>query len=207
MQIPLFLLIPILVFTQEVDVVNLKHTVRWLNESTFPNYFLLSNVRESIFVNIKQDLTLKLGASDLTFPDKVEYKIINGFGKPKKELPGTAPSSGYEIDINSFLTRGTVGFAVFWKIDITIRKDGHITHKKAVKHEIENANAAAYMTPLRWLSPLEFQTIFVGLFREAIGIESGIAGTRLTDARRRPQHRGPQRGNSERSLHGQDAAG
>ena len=165
----LFLFQPIAGFSQEAHVATFNHTIRWLNESNFPNYFLMPEIKDSINNLIVKDLIQKFGIKRIIFPEKVDYNIITGFGKQKK-IP-TVPSnpSDYEIDLFSFLTRATTGNAVFWSLNIVIRKSGAIILDKEVKHEIENANSSAYMTSLRWLSPHEFQKIFSGFINEILG--------------------------------------
>ena len=166
-------LYPLMTFSQNVGrVLTFKHSMRWLNESNFPNYFLLTNVRDSIKANISRDLIVLLKADNIYFPDKIEYQIITGFGKPKKSSSVSMDVVGYNIELNSFLTRATSGYAVFWSMNVVIRKDGNTILDKEVKHEIEYSNASGYMTSIRWLTPIEFQSIFKGLFREAIGLEN-----------------------------------
>jgi hypothetical protein len=173
----LFLLIfPALIVAQETRVVTFNHTLRWETESKFPNYFLIRQVRDSIFSGIKKDLIQKLNVADVSFPDKVEYRIITGFGKPKNELSKNTTSSGYDVDIFSFISRKTAGYAVEWSVNVVIRKDGKVILSKEATHEIENSNAAAYMTDLRWMTPRQFQDILHGLIREAIGMESAYSG-------------------------------
>jgi len=173
----LFLLVfPVLIFAQDTRVVTFKHTLKWETESKFPNYFQIRQVRDSIFNNIKQDLKLKLNVSDVSFPDKVEYQIITGFGKPKNELSKMATSAIYAVDIFSLIARKTVGYGVEWSVNVVIRKDGNVILSKETIHEIENGNAAAYMTDLRWMSPKQFQEILCGLIREAIGMETAYSG-------------------------------
>lgn len=157
-----------LIFAQDTGVVNFNHTLRWETESKFPNYFLIRQVRDSIFADIRKDLMLKLNLADVSFPDKVNYRIINGFGKPKNEAAKIAASSGYVIDIFSFITRKTVGYAVNWSVNVVIRKDDKVIMSKEVTHEIENSNSAAYLTEKRWMSPWQFQDILCGIIRETI---------------------------------------
>jgi len=172
-----FLLVfPSSLFAQDTRVVTFNHTLRWETESKFPNYFLIRQVRDSIFNDIKQDLKLKLNVPDVSFPDKVEYRIITGFGKPKNELSKMTASAVYAVDIFSFITKKTAGFAVEWSVNVVVRKDGNVILSKEVTHEIENGNTAAYMTDLRWMSPGQFQKILRGLIREAIGMESVYSG-------------------------------
>ena len=159
-------------FSQEARVSTFKHTLRWLDESNFPNYFLLSDLRDSINGDIQRALIRQYNVSKVSLPDKVDYKIITGFGKPKNTPSTSNYSAGYDIEIYSVLTRATTGFAVFWSVNLVVRKDGKVMIEKEAKHEIENSNTGAYMTSVRWLSPHEFQKILGGLIKEALGLEN-----------------------------------
>jgi hypothetical protein len=161
---------PVLTIAQDARVITFTHTIRWLNESNFPNYFLLPEVRDTITANIQRILIQQYKVANVSFPKKVEYHIITGFGKPKNSSSVSKYSAGYDVEIFSFLTRATTGYAVFWSVDIIIRKDGNVILEKEVKHEIENASSSAYMTAVRWMSPRVFQQILDRLIREALGI-------------------------------------
>lgn len=161
---------PIRTAAQEVQVVTFTHTLRWLNESNFPNYFLLSDLRDSVKADIKRNMIQQFNATNVGFPEKVGYQIITGFGKPRNNPSVTKYSSGYDLEIYSFLTRATSGYAVFWSVKIILRKEGKIIHEKEVKHEIENSASSGYVTSMRWMSTKEFRTIFGVLIREAMGM-------------------------------------
>lgn len=166
----IFMLKITITYSQEARVITFKHTLRWLDESSFPNYFLLSGIRDSINGEIQRDLIRQYNVSNVSFPDKVDYKIITGFGKPKNSSSESKHSAGYDVEIYSVLTRATAGYAVFWSVNLLIRKEGKIILEKEAKHEIENSNTGAYMTSVRWLSPYEFQKILGGLIKEALGL-------------------------------------
>ncbi len=152
------------IFAQEAQVVTFKHTIRWLSESGFPNYFQVPEVRDSIYEHLQRDLKHFLNVEKVSLPAKVEYRVINGFGKPKNISSGSSYSKGYEIDLFSFITRETTGFAVYWSVKVVIRKDGVTTLEKEVRHDIKNSDE---------MTPCEFQKVLGGLFREAMGIETG----------------------------------
>ena len=61
---------------QNARVLLVKHELRWTNETRFPNYFLYTDIRDSIFSDTRQELIKKLQADEVTFPEQVEYKII-----------------------------------------------------------------------------------------------------------------------------------
>ena len=118
----LFLFQPIAVFSQEAHIITFNHSLRWLNESNFPNYFLVPEIKDSINNLFCNDLTQRYGIKKVTFPEKVEYNIITGFGKQKKIPSISSNPSEYEIDVFSFLTRATAGNAVFLSLNLVIRK-------------------------------------------------------------------------------------
>ncbi len=171
------MLITGLLVAQEAHVITFKHTVRWLNESNFPNYFIERNTHDSIYADVRKNLKKVLNVNEIDLPDKVDYKIISGFGKPKDETNAGVVSTGDVVDIFSVLTRATSGMAVFWSVHVIIRNNGKISLDKEAKCEIENANVAGYMsTNVRWLSPFEFRKTFTGLLCEALGTGQPLGG-------------------------------
>src|SRR5665647_1098777 len=106
---------------QNARVLLVKHELRWTNETRFPNYFLYTDLRDSIFSDTRQELMKKHLAGDVAFPEIVEYRIIAGTGNQKTEMPVATSTEGPEIGIFSFITRATVGFAMYWKMRIIVR--------------------------------------------------------------------------------------
>ncbi len=155
---------------QNAKVLVLKHELRWTDEARFPNYFLYPDLRDSIFSDIRMELSKTINVQDVLFPERVEYKIINGFGNQKVELPEKVSGAEPEIGIFSFITRATSGFAMYWKMNIIIRQNGKTILTKAVSHELEYFDASGYLTSRRWLSPDEFRQIFGRLVKEALGV-------------------------------------
>jgi hypothetical protein len=154
---------------QNARVILVKHELRWTDETRFPNYFLDPELRDSIFSDTRKELMKTLQTADVAFPGKVEYKIINGFGNQKVEMPSEVSGSDPEIGIFSFITRGTSGFAIFWKLNILVRENGKMVLSKGVSHELEYYDASGYFSPRRWLSPEDFRAIFGRLVKEALG--------------------------------------
>ncbi len=154
---------------QQAQVITFSHTVRWLDESKFPNYFMDSSIRDSIYSDIRKNLEKSLDVSKIEMPAKVEYKIISGFGKPKKETKSGSTVPGKSVEIYSVLTRETSGYAVFWSVQVVVKNDGKTIQQKEVKCEIENANTAGYLQSVRWLSGSGFRNIFISLFCDALG--------------------------------------
>lgn len=162
---------------QEARVRTFKHTVRWLNESNFPNYFIEKNTQDSIYSDVRKNLEKALKVANVELPGKVDYKMISGFGKPKDEPTAGDASGGDVVDIYSVLTRATSGVAVFWSVHVVVQNGGKTTLDKEAKCEVENANVAGYMsTNVRWLSPVEFRKIFTGLLCEALGTGQPLGG-------------------------------
>ena len=161
-------------YGQDASVITFKHTIRWLEESDFPNYFLNPEVRDSIKTQIKADLIHQFKFSNINFPDKIEYRNIKGFGKPKEDLAESSPSNGYNVHIFSFLTRETTGYGLIWSIKTLIRKEGKIILEKEVKHNIIYSNDIP--ASQQRFSSRDFQRIFIGLIRENISMESEYTG-------------------------------
>ncbi len=156
-------------FGQNARVLLVKHELRWTDETRFPNYFLYTDLRDSIFSDTRQELIKKLQATDVAFPEKVEYKIINGFANQKVEMPASTSPEGPEIGIFSFITRATSGYAMYWKMNIVIKNNGQTIKSNEVSHELEYYDASGYLSTRCWLSPEEFRTVFGRLVREALG--------------------------------------
>lgn len=154
---------------QNARVLLVKHELRWTNETRFPNYFLYTDLRDSIFSDTRQELMNKHQAGDVAFPEKVEYRIIAGTGNQKTEMPVATSTEGPEIGIFSFITRATVGFAMYWKMRIIVRENGQTVISKEVSHELEYYDDSGYLTSRCWLSPEDFRAIFGRLVKEALG--------------------------------------
>jgi len=159
----------VLCTAQVPQVIAFKHELRWTDEVKFPNYFLIPEVRDSVFYNTKHELMNYLKVSDIKFPDEVYYNIIPGFGKQKTDMPKGASGKDPVIGIFSFITRATSGYAIFWKLKIIITQNNKVILEKEVTHELEYFNASGYVESRRWISPKEFHDIFHRLVRESLG--------------------------------------
>jgi hypothetical protein len=157
-------------FARHAKVLIFKHELRWTDETRFPNYFLYQNINDSIFKDTKLELMNYLKVSEVQLPEAVSYKIINGFGNQKIELPKAISDNDFEIGLFSFITRATVGELIFWKLNIVIRQNNKIIFQKEVSHELEYFNVSGYVTSQQWLSPEEFQDVFQRLVKEALGV-------------------------------------
>lgn len=154
---------------QNATVVLVKHELRWTDETRFPNYFLDPEVRDSIFGDTRTELMKYLNVNEVVFPKEIEYRIIDGFGKQKVEMPATNPGPEPQIAIFSFITRETSGYAMYWHLNILIKENGKGVVTRNASHELEYYDASGYLSPRCWLSALEFRSIFSQLVKEAIG--------------------------------------
>jgi len=155
-------------------VVVFKHELRWTDETRFPNYFLDPLTHNKINQNIRKAFNDRFGYDEISIPEAVAYKIYQGFGKQKAEMPSGAYGEIPEIGIFSFITRANSGYAMFWKMNIIVKKDKKVIHSKEVSHELEFFNIAGYVEPLRWFSPEEFSRTFNLLVCEALELTPSI---------------------------------
>jgi hypothetical protein len=158
-----------LCLAQQAQVVIFKHELRWTDETKFPNYFLMPGVRDSIFNNTKQELTDYLKVTEIKFPAEVEYKIMNGFGKQKTDMPPATNGDNYQVGIFSFITRATSGWAIFWNLKMVIRQGNKTILDSEVSHELEYFNSSGYLTSKLWMTPEDFRETFIRLVKETLG--------------------------------------
>ena len=154
---------------QNARVLLVKHELRWTDETRFPHYFLYTDIRDSIFNDIRQELMNKLQVGEVIFPEKVEYNIIYGNGRHKTEMPAETSAEGPEIAIFSFITRATTTFAMYWKMTIVVRENGQTIISNEVSHELEYYDDSGYLSAKCWLSEKNFRAIFGRLVKEALG--------------------------------------
>ena len=159
------ILLTVFGYGQQAEIVVFRHDLRWVDETKFPNYFLMEDIKDSIFEVTRQEITKYLNLTEIKIPENVSYKIINGFGNQKVKMPKTIPENDFEVGIFSFITRGTVGYSVLWNFNLVIKKNGKVILTKEVNHELENFNVSGYLTSKRWLTPKEFKDIYIRLLR------------------------------------------
>ncbi|SDB23340.1 hypothetical protein SAMN03097699_0217 [Flavobacteriaceae bacterium MAR_2010_188] len=157
-------------YSQKAEIVAFRHDLRWVDETKFPNYFFYEEVRDSIFNVTKQEIASYLRLTEVKLPHDVSYKFIDGFGNQKTRLPKANPVNDYEVGLYSFITRGTVGSSVIWKLNIIIRKKDKIILTKEIAHELEYFNVSGYLTSIKWLEPTQFKDIFIRLLKESLGV-------------------------------------
>lgn len=157
-------------YGQEAEIVVFRHDLRWVDETNFPNYFLIEDIKDSIFEATHEEIAKYLNLKEIKFPENVSYEIINGFGNQKLKMPKSIPENDFEVGIFSFITKATVGFPVFWKINLIIKEKGKVILKKEVVHELEYFNVSGYLTAKRWLTPEEFKDIYIRLLKESLSV-------------------------------------
>lgn len=84
---------------EPATVVVFKHELRWTDETRFPNYFLDPLTQDEINQNIRNAFNERFGYDQIFIPETVVYKIYQGFGKQKAEMPSGAYGDIPEIGI------------------------------------------------------------------------------------------------------------
>jgi hypothetical protein len=164
------LFLPLVCLSQTAHVVVFNHDLRWADETRFPNYFLIPELREAVQQDLSCAFIEKFDVSDVLFPEEIAYKIYEAFGKQKTDMPRGSHQGEPEIGIFSFITRATVGFAMIWRLKLVVKQDGAIIYDREVSHELEYFNPSGYLESRRWMSEAEFRQIFNRLTREALGL-------------------------------------
>jgi hypothetical protein len=161
--------VPGLAQEKKGQVVFMEHSIRWMSESNFPYYLKFPDVENEIMQGINKSFATKFG---YTFGDnsyKIDYRVIDMFGKAKLKWPKQMIKGTDEVAILSSMTRNTTGFGILWKMEINIRNGANVIFSKAVEHELEPVSVSVYMTKQRWLSAEEFALVFLKLIDETLG--------------------------------------
>jgi hypothetical protein len=158
------------------EVVCFRHTLRWVGESSFPNYFQLPEVREAVFRDIEHDLKLRFGVADVLCPSEVEYGIILSVGPPDETFPDTASTCDYRVAIFSFITRQMASSAVSWSVKVVVKDHDKTVLAQESEHELEYFGPAGPPPDQAWMSPGEFARICSGLIMEAMGVTASSPG-------------------------------
>jgi hypothetical protein len=170
----LLLLSSLLCNGKQADVVVFEHSIRWTNENNFPHYLKLPDVREAIFASLDKCLKQKFQFETLSIPSEVEYRVINGFGKPKISWPNSSGTDLYQVAILSAITRGTSNLSMFWSITVSVRLAGKIIYNKSVNHELLPYTYSYYMNRQRWMEQSEFIGMFTQLIEEALELKQTL---------------------------------
>jgi hypothetical protein len=165
------LLSTLLCHAKSSEVVFLEHSIRWTNENNFPYHLKLPNVRAVIFTALEQRLKEKFQFETVGIPTNIEYRVINGFGKPKINWPKSSGNGSHEVAILSSITRATSNMSMFWSMTISVRYAGKIIYTKEVNHELLPYTNSFYMNRQRWMEQDEFIDFFILLLDEALELK------------------------------------
>jgi hypothetical protein len=152
------------------QIVFMEHSIRWIDESNFPYYLKFPDVENEIMQGINKSFTTKFGYKLGENSYKIDYRVIDMFGKAKLKWPKQMIKGTDEVAILSSMTRTTIGFGILWKMQINIRNGANVIFSKEVEHELEPVSVSVYMTKQRWLSAEEFASLFVSLIDETLGV-------------------------------------
>lgn len=155
-------------------VVFMQHSIRWMDESNFPYYLKLQEVRKEILEGVDERLKQAFGLTEIERPDEFDYRVINGFGKAKIEWPKTINNNVEEIALISVLSRDVSSWAITWSIEIDARYGGKVVYSKIVTHEIVPVSYSCYLTGQRWIEQDEFSRLLLRLVEEALGLTEDV---------------------------------
>lgn len=156
---------------QTLHLTSLQHELRWLDEGTFPPLVNEETVRDSVLQTAARTLAAKYGAASYTTPEKIDYRLINMFGKPKFKSPEEKGNDGdYQASVLSFITRATTGFDVLWTMKAEIKQKGKTVFSKEVTHQLLNYEASG-----SWYDEESFVSSFKKLLEEALELSPQLA--------------------------------
>ena len=159
----------LIVYSQEVHVSSIQHVVRWVSESNFPNYTSDLRVQEKMRNATAVALQKKFKAETILLPERVDYKYISGFGKAAILKPDNK-RNGYNVSVLSWITRASVGYAVLWKMQVLVQKDGKNVFSKQTEHELEYFNISGYLNSIAWMNAETFGNHYKNLIEEVLEI-------------------------------------
>ncbi|MBX2965293.1 MAG: hypothetical protein KF845_04045 [Cyclobacteriaceae bacterium] len=173
----LFMLIiiglPVAIMAQpkKAKVVQIEHSLRWMEEEAAPNYFNYQHVKDSVLQSIGNSLQTYLKCDEIIFPEKIDYRVIMGFAKAKNKFPKYEPASAdYFISIGSSITRATSSHAVYWDIDIKIRNKKSEFFNKQIRHELSPVSVSLYFKRGRWVYENDFIRYLTQTTDEVLGL-------------------------------------
>jgi hypothetical protein len=147
---------------QTINITSFQHTLRWLDEGSFPPYVTRENVKDALMDAAASGLSNHFKGIVVNKPSMVEYKNIMMFGKPVIKAPSASTHAGdFQVSLFSFLTRATTGMEVFWTMKIIVHKDGNEVYSREIKHQLKNNNTA-----YSWFTEDEFIDLFALLINE-----------------------------------------
>jgi hypothetical protein len=147
---------------QTINITSFQHTLRWLDEGSFPPYVTRENVKDALMNAAASGLSNHFNSIVVNKPSTVEYKNIMMFGKPVIKAPAASSHPGdFQVSLFSFLTRATTGMEVFWTMKIIVHRDGNEVYSHEIKHQLKN-----YNTGHSWFTEDEFIDLFALLMNE-----------------------------------------
>lgn len=156
---------------QTLHLTSLQHELRWLDEGAFPPLVNEATVRDSVLQTAAKTLAAKYGATNYSTPDKIDYRLINMFGKPKFKSPEEKGNEGdYQASILSFITRATTGFDVLWSLKVEVKQKGNTVFSKEITHQILN-----YEVTGSWFNEESFVSSFKKLLDEVLELSPPLA--------------------------------
>jgi hypothetical protein len=150
------------VSAQNINITSFQHSIRWLDEGSFPPYVKSDSVKDALLNAAASGLSNHFNSIVVTKPSTVEYKNIKMFGKPVIKEPAASSRAGdFQVSLFSFLTRATTGMDVFWMMEIIVHRDRKEVYKHAIKHQLKNYNSS-----YSWFTEDEFIDLFALLLNE-----------------------------------------
>jgi hypothetical protein len=158
----------------QANVVYFEHSIRWTNESNFPYYLKLPEVRYAINSIVENRFKQKFKFEAVTIAVEPEYRRINGFGKSKITWPKSASADNHEIALISAITRGTYNMNMYWSMQVSVRQAGKIVYTKEVNHKLLPYSFSFYMNHQRWMEQKEFIQYFMVLLDEVLELQQPL---------------------------------
>lgn len=156
---------------QTLHLTSVQHELRWLFEGAFPPLVNNQTVRDSVLQTAARTLAAKYGAANYTIPDKIDYRLIAMFGKPKFKTPEEKGSEGdYQAAVLSFITRATTGLDVLWSMKVEVKQKGKTVFSKEVTHQL-----LSYEATSPWFDEESFVSNFSKLLEEALELTPPLA--------------------------------
>ncbi len=75
-----FILLHLHLSAQQIHLNSLQHTIRWLDETRFPNYVSMDTTRDYILLETGAALKKHFNLTDVTLPSGIDYHAIIMFG-------------------------------------------------------------------------------------------------------------------------------
>jgi hypothetical protein len=156
---------------QTLHLTSVQHELRWLDEGSFPPLVNDEAVRDSVLQMAARTLAAKYGSPNYTTPEKIDYRLITMFGKPKFKTPeGKGNEGDYQASVLSFITRATTGFEVLWSLKVEVKQKGKTVFSKDVSHQLLIYDASG-----SWFDEESFVSSFKKLLEEALELSPPLA--------------------------------